>query len=107
MCSFVPQALFVLACLCSGLSGNVPGFLSGNASYISDTDSPRRRSLRLAIVEMSVGLTFGVASLINGYWVSTRLISGYWVSTRLISRYWVSTRLINGYWVSTTSVGAG
>lgn len=66
----VTKALFVVASLCSGLSGNVPGFLSGNASYISDTDSPRRRSLRLAIVEMSIGLTFGVSSLVNGYWVA-------------------------------------
>ena len=61
---------FVLACLFSGLSGTVPGYLSGNASYISDTDSPRRRTLRLAIVEMSIGLTFGLASLMNGFWIT-------------------------------------
>lgn len=66
----VTKAFFVIACLVSGVSGNVPGFLSGNASYISDTDSPRRRSLRLAIVEMSIGLTFGISSLMNGYWIS-------------------------------------
>ena len=63
------KTLFVIACVCSGLSGTVPGFMSGNASYISDTDSPRRRTLRLAIVEMSIGLTFGFANLLNGYWV--------------------------------------
>jgi len=66
----VTKTFFVIACLVSGVSGNVPGFLSGNASYISDTDSPRRRSLRLAIVEMSIGLTFGISSLMNGYWIS-------------------------------------
>jgi len=47
----------------------VPGFLSGNASYISDTDSPRRRTLRLAVVELSIGGTFAVASLVNGFWI--------------------------------------
>jgi len=55
--------------LASGLSGAVPGFLSGNASYISDTDSPRRRTLRLAVVELSIGGTFAVASLVNGFWI--------------------------------------
>ena len=64
------KTFFVLACICSGLSGSVPGFLSGNASYISDTDSPQRRTLRLSIVEMSIGLTFGLASLMNGYWIN-------------------------------------
>ena len=64
------KVLFVLACLISGLCGNVPGYLSGNASYISDTDSPRRRTLRLAIVELSIGLTFGISSLMNGYWIA-------------------------------------
>lgn len=68
--SALAKTVFVVASVCSGLSGNVPGFLSGNASYISDTDSPRRRSLRLAIVEMSIGLTFGIASLVNGHWVA-------------------------------------
>lgn len=63
------KVLFVLASLISGLSGSVPGYLSGNASYISDTDSPRRRTLRLAIVEFSIGTTFGLANLINGFWV--------------------------------------
>ncbi len=64
------KTLFVLASICSGLSGTVPGFMSGNASYISDTDTPRRRTLRLAIVEMSIGVTFGIANLMNGFWVS-------------------------------------
>lgn len=64
------MTLFILASICSGLSGTVPGFLSGNASYISDTDSPRRRTLRLAIVELSICLTFGLASLMNGFWIS-------------------------------------
>lgn len=61
---------FVLASLVSGLSGNLPGFLSGNASYISDTDTEGRRTLRLAIVELFMGLTFGMVSFTNGIWVS-------------------------------------
>lgn len=64
------MALFVGASVFSGLSGSVPGFLSGNAGYISDTDTPRRRTLRLAVVELSIGLTFGIASLMNGYWIA-------------------------------------
>jgi len=64
------MAFFVGASVMSGLSGSVPGFLSGNAGYISDTDSPKRRTLRLAIVELSIGMTFGVASLVNGYWIA-------------------------------------
>ena len=63
------MTMFVLGSMASGLSGAVPGFLSGNASYISDTDSPRRRTLRLAVVELSIGGTFAVASLINGFWI--------------------------------------
>jgi len=63
------MSLFVVGSLASGLSGAVPGFLSGNASYISDTDSPRRRTLRLAVVELSIGATFAVASLVNGFWI--------------------------------------
>ena len=63
------MTLFVVGSLASGLSGAVPGFLSGNASYISDTDSPRRRTLRLAVVELSIGGTFAVASLVNGFWI--------------------------------------
>jgi len=63
------MALFVVGSLASGLSGAVPGFLSGNASYISDTDSPRRRTLRLAVVELSIAGTFAVASLVNGFWI--------------------------------------
>jgi len=65
------MALFVAGSVCSGLSGTVPGFLSGNASYISDTDSPRRRTLRLSIVELSIGMTFAVSSLMNGYWIGS------------------------------------
>jgi PCFT/HCP family folate transporter-like MFS transporter 1/3 len=67
----VTMVIFVVASFLSGMSGSVPGFLSGNAGYISDTDSPRRRTLRLAFVEMSMGVTFGVASLINGFWIAT------------------------------------
>jgi len=63
------MALFVVGSLASGLSGAVPGFLSGNASYISDTDSPRRRTLRLAVVELSIGATFAVSSVVNGFWI--------------------------------------
>lgn len=63
------KAIFVLAALLSGLSGNLPAFLSGNASYISDTDSPRRRTLRLAIVELTIGLTFGLANFGHGFWI--------------------------------------
>ena len=63
------MGLFVVGSLASGLSGAVPGFLSGNASYISDTDSPRRRTLRLAVVELSIGGTFAVASLVYGFWI--------------------------------------
>jgi len=63
------MTLFVVGSMASGLSGTVPGFLSGNASYISDTDSPRRRTLRLAVVELSIGGTFAVASLVNGFWI--------------------------------------
>lgn len=66
----ITMAMFVGASVLSGLSGSVPGFMSGNAGYISDTDSPRRRSLRLAVVELSIGMTFGVASLVNGYWIA-------------------------------------
>ncbi|ELT94116.1 hypothetical protein CAPTEDRAFT_227959 [Capitella teleta] len=56
------KVLFVMASLVNGLSGSVPGFLSGNATYISDTDSPRRRTLRLSIVEFSIGMTFASQS---------------------------------------------
>ena len=64
------KALLVSGSILSGLSGQLPGFLSGNASYISDTDTPQRRTLRLAIVEFTVGITFGVANFGNGIWIS-------------------------------------
>ena len=67
--SATTKVFFVMACIISGLSGSIPGFLSGNASYISDTDSRGRRTLRLAIVELSIGLTFGISNLIHGYWI--------------------------------------
>ena len=64
------KALLVGGSILSGLSGQLPGFLSGNATYISDTDTPQRRTLRLAIVEFTVGMTFGVANFVNGIWIS-------------------------------------
>lgn len=67
--SVATKAFFVVASIISGLSGSVPGFLSGNASYISDTDTRGRRTLRLAIVELSIGLTFGLSNLLNGFWI--------------------------------------
>lgn len=63
------KAMFVIAALLSGLSGNIAAFFSGNATYISDTDSPRRRTLRLAIVEFTVGMTFGLANFGHGFWI--------------------------------------
>ena len=64
------KTLLVLASIVSGLSGNLPAFLSGNASYISDTDTVKRRTLRLAIVECIIGVTFGVANFANGFWIN-------------------------------------
>ena len=68
--SALTKAFFVVASIVSGLSGSVPGFLSGNASYISDTDTRGRRTLRLAIVELSIGMTFGLSNLLNGFWIN-------------------------------------
>ena len=67
--SATTKGFFVVASILSGLSGSVPGFLSGNASYISDTDTRGRRTLRLAIVEFSIGMTFGFSNLLNGFWI--------------------------------------
>ena len=67
--SATTKVFFVVASILSGLSGSVPGFLSGNASYISDTDTRGRRTLRLAIVEFSIGMTFGFSNLLNGFWI--------------------------------------
>ena len=64
------KALLVCGAIVSGLSGQLPAFLSGNASYISDTDTPQRRTLRLAIVEFTIGMTFGLANFANGIWIS-------------------------------------
>lgn len=64
------KSIFVLGALLSGLSGNIPAFFSGNASYISDTDSPKRRTLRLAVVELTVGLSFGLANFGHGFWIA-------------------------------------
>ncbi len=61
--------IMVTATIISGLSGNIPGFLAGNASYISDTDSRQRRTLRLAIVEFTIGITYGLSNLGLGYWI--------------------------------------
>ena len=62
-------AIIVTSTIMAGLSGNIHGFLSGNACYISDTDTLSRRTLRLAIVEAIVGVTFGGSSLGLGYWI--------------------------------------
>ena len=61
--------IMVTATIISGLSGNIPGFLAGNASYISDTDSRQRRTLRLAIVEFTIGVTYGLSNLGLGFWI--------------------------------------
>lgn len=61
--------IMVTSTIMCGLSGNVPGFFAGNATYISDTDSRERRTLRLAIVEFTVGFTYGVSNLGFGFWV--------------------------------------
>ncbi len=61
--------IMVTATILSGLSGNIPGFLAGNASYISDTDSRQRRTLRLAVVEFTIGVTYGISNLGLGYWI--------------------------------------
>lgn len=62
-------AIVVTSTIIAGLSGNLHGFMSGNACYISDTDSMSRRTLRLAIVECIIGTTFGISNLGLGYWV--------------------------------------
>ena len=69
MDSVTTKAFFIIAALCSGFLGNVPTFLSGNASFISDTDTPTRRTLRLSIVELIIGLTFGIANFVQGFWI--------------------------------------
>ena len=62
----------VVATLLVGLSGNAPGFMAGNAAYISDTDTQDRRAVRLAGVELTIGATFAVSTLGLGYWVRWR-----------------------------------
>ncbi len=71
--SFTPggAAIIVTSTIIGGLSGNIFGFMAGNACYISDTDSQSRRTLRLAIVEFIIGFTFGVSNLGLGFWVET------------------------------------
>ena len=61
--------IMVTSTIMCGLSGNIPGFFAGNAAIISDTDSRERRTLRLAIVEFTVGFTYGVSNLGLGFWV--------------------------------------
>ena len=55
--------------LLSGFSGNMALFFSGNACFISDTDSAEHRTKRLAIVELIVGLTFAVSNYATGFWI--------------------------------------
>lgn len=62
-------AIVVTSTIMAGLSGNIHGFMAGNACYISDTDSISRRTLRLSIVEAIIGTTFGLSSLYLGFWI--------------------------------------
>ncbi|ESO05836.1 hypothetical protein HELRODRAFT_188191, partial [Helobdella robusta] len=64
------KVILITTSIVSGMSGNISGYLCGNASYISDTDSVKRRTLRLAIVEFSIGITFALTSLLNGFWIN-------------------------------------
>ena len=62
-------ALLLTGTAVQGFMGGFPGFLAGNACYIADTDVSERRTLRLAIVELFVGLSFAISTLIFGFWL--------------------------------------
>lgn len=64
------RMFIVLASIISGLSGSFSGYLCGNSSYISDTDTFEKRTSRLALVELFIGVTFGLTSLMNGLFIA-------------------------------------
>ena len=77
--SLSATTFWYIGAILTGLSGNMPGFLSGNACYISDLDTPERRTMRLAIVELIIGLTFAFSNLAVGFWIkSTGYIQPFW-----------------------------
>lgn len=59
----------IVATLIAGFSGGISGFNSGYSCYVSDNETEDRQTIRLAILELIIGVTFGVGTFMNGFWL--------------------------------------
>ena len=63
------KPLLYSATVLYGLSGNLAGFTVGISSYISDTDTVERRSLRLSLSQMYYCLSYAISNYASSHWL--------------------------------------
>lgn len=78
---FYRKLFIYISAFLSGLSCNLPGFMAGSAAYVSDTDAEQSRTLRLSIIETTLGISFGISTLMTSYIVK---LVGYCAALRIL-----------------------
>jgi len=76
VCFDLPLGFLILASLCDGFGGGICTMLMATCSYVSNVSSTQSRSIRIVIVEFSVGLANVISCLSVGY--SINLLGYVW-----------------------------